>query len=55
MLFLLSFFTKTQSPQTYISISVFIKHLYASSTVHTIGSPLTLKEVLIKIGEEVFS
>ena len=32
-------------------MSVLMKHLYASSGLSTIGSPLTLKEVLIKIGQ----
>ena len=38
---------------TKISKFVPIKHLYASSIVKTIGSPLTLKEVLTNIGHLV--
>ena len=32
-----------------------MKHLNASVGVQTIGSPLTLKDVLITIGQPVFS
>ena len=40
-------------PQTRISISVPIKHLNASLGEQTIGSPRTLKDVLINTGHSV--
>ena len=44
----------TKTPiRTKTSISVRIKHLYASWGVHTIGSPRTLNEVLINVGQPV--
>ena len=39
---------------TKISISVFMKQTKASLGVHIIGSPLLLKDVLIRTGHPVF-
>ena len=47
--------TKKKFSITRISKSVPIKHLKASFTVQTIGSPLMLKEVLTKTGQPVIS
>ena len=44
---------KIKSSITKTSKFVPIKQLKASSTVHTIGSPLTLKEVFTNIGQLV--
>ena len=51
----ISFLYRLKSSQTKISKFVFIKHLYASSIEQTIGSPLTLNEVLTTTGQAVIS
>ena len=44
---------RNADPITNMSRSVPIKHRKASVGVHTIGSPLTLKEVFTRIGQPV--
>lgn len=47
------FFNRHALPTTKISRLVLIKQLNASSGVHTIGSPLTLSNVLTNTGQSV--
>ena len=49
-----SSFRRKQLPMTTTSMSVPMKHLKASSGLHTIGSSWTLKLVFTRIGQPVF-